>query len=352
MFGPQTSVPPTKAYHYQLSGPVGWCATSTTQTPITGPLPVYPSPQLPTIIPYPPSVGTVNINRPNYFSITAVDSNNKPANVKTTAHVTLISAGGSNVGQSYSLGNITFNNQSNVIASFTPTVSGVFYMQVTDANGNTSQNNPNFPIGQGYAYGGPGYSDQPIVLVNPSPVAGFDHFAIRTPPAVKSGVPANISITPVNVKGIPVSGYVTTVMIYDTIPTGVQSFSLPADTNPMDGNGPTNNATDEPTVPPTKHALNNATGKPDTLPNAFAYEFQYGICDFAIVQGANIGINDIPQPLGGTGNPNASYFGTFYPTTFNAGTYPCVFNGPGQHVVIVEDYLTGVMTTVVVNVIQ
>lgn len=351
VYGPQTSIKPTQAYHYQLSGPVGWCATSTTQTPLTGPQPVYPSPQglLAGVV---PSLAVININRPNYFSITAVDSNNKPANVKTTAHVTLISAGGSTVGQTYSLGNITFNNQSNVIATFAPSVSGYFYVKVTDANGNTSQNNPNFPAGQGYypPYGGAGYSDQPLIFVQTAPVAGFDHFAIRTPPAVKSGVPANISITPVNAKGIPVSGYnASSVMIFDTLPAGVQSFSLPADQNPLDGVGPTNSLTDEPNG--TIHALNPATQKPDTSPNGFAYEFQYGICDFAIVQGANIGINDIPYPLG-YGNSNGAPYGTLYPNVFNSGTYPCVFNGVGQHVIIVEDFSSFVMTTVVVNVIQ
>ena len=338
VFGPVVAPPRTQGYHYQLSGPVGWAATSTGQNPLTAPIAAYPTPALVGSLPG-PGLGVVNVSRPNYYSITALDSNNNVVNITTTAHITLIDQF---TGNTLPVANVTFNNQSNIVVPLTLNNVGEYRMVVRDANGNSSQDNPNFPYSLGFfpqAYF-PTYSDQSILFVVPSVQAGVDHFSIRTGPAVKDGVPTNISITAVNSHGIPVPGYANFVIIYDTVPTGVQDFSLPADANPVDGFGFTNSLIDEPALTP--HALNLLTGRPDVTPNKFAYEFQYGVCDFAIVAGENIGISD----------QIAGEFGTQYPNPFGTGTYPCIFHGVGKHVIIVADALnTLAMSTTVVNVI-
>ena len=339
VFGPVTTPPQTQSYHYQLSGPVGWAATSFGQSPLIDPLPVYPAPQLVAN----PAVGVINVSRPNYYSITAVDSNNNVVNVTTSVHIFLVNA---NTGASATVANVNFTNQSNIVIPLTINTPGAYRMVVQDANGNSSQDNPLFPGNLGFnpGVGGiAGLDDRSYIIVIPSVQAGFDHFSIRSGPAVRDGVPTTISITPTNSHGIPLGGYASIVMIYDTLPGGVQDYSLPADANPTDGFGPTNSLTEEPLLTP--HALNLTTGVPDVTPNKFAYEFQYGICDFALVPGDNIGINDFNVNLFGP-------YGSNYPTAYGTGTYPCIFHGVGQHVVVVEDFITGTMSTIMVNVVS
>ena len=322
VFGPVMKSPQTQGYHYQLSGPVGWAALAVNQIPLT--LPVYPY----------PSVGSfmlVNANRQNYYSITAVDNNNKPAKVSTKALVTITEIGS---GATLSVGSVTFANQSNVVVPLTLRTPGAYLMRVQDVNGNSSQANHNFP---GYV-GGPGGDDAPYIEVVPAQPVGFDHFSLRVPPAVTDGTPTNISITPSNYRGFPVAlGPLNPIEIYDTLPDGVQDFQLPADDQPLDGFGIPNTLLYEPNL--LKDPLTVHSGP--TSSTAFAYEFQYGIADYALTPGYTVGIDD---SLFG-------FRGTNYPNPYGTGTYPCVFNGPGKHVVIVLNWRTGIATTAVVNVI-
>jgi hypothetical protein len=331
VFGPVTTAPATQGYHYQLSGPVGWAALSTNHNLLKG-SPVYP---LPFVAPLPlfpraaASVLAVNANRQNFYSITAVDNNNQPAKVTTKALVTVTDV---NFGGTLSVGTVKFTNQSNVVVSLTLRTPGSYLMKVQDVNGNSSQANHNFP---GFPYIGPQVDDAPYIVAVPANPVGFDHFTLRVPPAVTDGTPTNISITPSNYRGFPV-GHRTAVTIYDTLPDGVQDFQLPADDNPVDGFGILNDLFYEPKIiadPLTAHSE-------PTSSTAFAYEFQYGIADYALTPGYTIGIDDFPNGA----------FGTNYPNPFGTGTYPCVFNGVGRHVVIVVDG-SGIATTAVVNVI-
>ena len=333
VFGPVTKSPQTQGYHYQLSGPVGFAALSINQLPLTKP--VYPFPAGGIFL---NRLGfsflNVNANRQNYYSITAVDNNSKPAKVSTTALVTVTEIGS---GATLSVGTVKFVNQSNVVVPLTIRTPGTYQMRVQDANGNSSQVNNNFP---GYfPYVGPGRDDAPYIQVFPAQQVGFDHFSLRVPPAVTDGTPTNISITPANYRGFPVGGG-TIVAIYDTLPDGVQDFQLPADDRPLDGFGIPNDLTYEPIL--LKDPL-TAHDEP-TSSTAFAYEFQYGIADYALTPGYTVGIDDFNFFFLGP-------LGTNYPNTYGTGTYPCVFNGPGKHVVIVVDSLSGIATTAVVNVV-
>lgn len=138
----------------------------------------------------------------------------------------------------------------------------------------------------------PNVGDVPYIFVFGTTVSGFDRFSLRLPTSVRNGQLTNVTVTAVTANGFPTI-YFSSVGIYDTIPNGAQSFA------PFGGN--------------------------------FAYEFQYGFFN-SIQAGAPIGID-----------------GT-YPTINGSGTYPCIFNGVGQHVVIIQDGLTGIMTTGVINV--
>ena len=264
----------------------------------------------------------MNANRQNYYSITAVDNNNQPAKVTTKALVTVTDIGS---GLSLSVGSVTFNNQSNIVVPLTIRTPGQYLMKVQDANGNSSQANHNYPP----LFSGPFSDNSPYIQVIPAQLVGFDHFSLRVPPAVLDGTPTNISITPATYRGFPV-GSGTIVAIYDTLPAGVQDFQLPADDNPLDGFGIPNDLVYEPKLP--KDPL-TAHSEP-TSSTAFAYEFQYGIADYALTPGYTIGIDDFNFFLLGK-------LGTNYPNPFGTGTYPCVFNGVGKHVVIVVDFAFG-----------
>jgi hypothetical protein len=323
VFGPMTTAPATQGVHYQLSGPVGFAALSTNEP--FGSIPVWS-------LPLSGSFLNVNANRQNFYSITAVDNNNQPAKVTTKALVTVTDIF---FGITLTVGTVKFTNQSNVVVPLTLRTTGAYLMKVQDVNGNSSQANHNYPP----LFSGAGLDDSPYIQVLPANPVGFDHFTLRVPPAVTDGTPTNISITPSNYRGFPV-GHRTAVTIYDTLPDGVQDFQLPADDNPLDGFGIPNSIVYEPNIlkdPLTAHSE-------PTSSTAFAYEFQYGIADYALTPGYTIGIDDFN--IFGRG-----IFGTNYPNPFGTGTYPCVFNGVGKHVVIIVDSSSGIATTAVVNVI-
>ncbi len=156
------------------------------------------------------------------------------------------------------------------------------------------------------------------------------------PTSARAGQLTNVTVTPVTYSGLPTFTR-TTVVIYDTVPNGAQDFSLPSDLDPTDGFGFPNTPPYEPILPSPPYPTPHSQAPLSDL--HFAYELQYGIADFATTPGLPIGIFD-----------NGGILGTNYPNINGSGTYPCVFNGVGQHVVIVYDGVSGQMTTGVINI--
>lgn len=292
---------------YQLSGPVGWTAF-----PAGGGLSVGPV------------IGEVEAARANYYALTALDATNKTQAITGTVTLSLTDAF---TGRQMSLGSVTFNNQSYVVFSKTINIPGFYIMKAQDSNGNVSQYYPNI-------------GDIAYIQVVGTSITGFDRFNLRLPTAVRTGQLTNVTVTAVNGSGFPTPvPFGTAVTIYDTLPGGGQDFAVPADANPTDGFG-------FPNFPPYELLLPNPpyptfhSQQPFSTIN-FAYELQYGIADYALTPGWPIGIYD-----------DAGIQGSSYPNANGTGTYPCVFNGVGQHVVIVRDNIFGGMTTGVVNVTQ
>ena len=313
--------PPTagQGTRYQLSGPVGWQASSGGIFPV-GPLNLLTG--------FPQFVGTLEVNRAYSYSLTAIDSNNKPQAITGNVNLQLIDQF---TGRKISMGAVTFNKQSNVVFSKTITQQGLFIMQALDSSGNPSQYFPNI-------------GDVPYVQVVGATNIGFDRFNLRMPVTARDGQLTTVTVAPVTNNGFPVNVR-TTVTIYDTLPAGGQDYSLPFDNDPTDGFGILNTPAYEPTMPRGVHTLSptpHSTALLGTL--NFAYELQYGIADFALTPGIPIGIYD------DGGFTREGKLGSTYPNVNGSGTYPCVFHGVGQHVVIVYDGVAGIMTTGVINV--
>ena len=189
-------------------------------------------------------------------------------------------------GRKLSLGSATFKNQSYITFSKTINSPGLFTLQAVDSQGNTSQY---YPL----------IGDIPYVAVVGTIITGFDRFSLRLPTSARSGQLTNVTVTAVTATGFP-TAYQTFVAIYDTIPNGAQDY------DPFGAN--------------------------------FAYEFQYGLGN-SIQAGSPIGIFD-----------DGGFAGTSYPNINNSGTYPCIFSGVGQHVVVIQDFFTGQMTTGIINI--